>query len=112
MVQRIVPFCGAARCSIHNFVFLEGPKHALINDPNFKNGWYGEALPTNGLRGFGRVYAGWGFSQTFYREKTFLKLGYGSLEDFLVGFWEGWFLDKDANNLLTMLDAWQVGSNL
>ena len=27
----------------------------------------------------------------------------------LVGFWEGWLLSKDANNLLTMLWTWQNG---
>lgn len=37
-------------------------------------------------------------------------MGYSSLEDFLVGFWEGFFLDgRDANNLLTMLWTWQSG---
>ena len=36
-------------------------------------------------------------------------LGYSSLEDFLVAFWEGFFLPKDANNLLTMLWTWQNG---
>ena len=36
--------------------------------------------------------------------------GLPSLEDFLVGFWEGFFLDRrDANNLLTMLWTWQNG---
>ena len=57
-----------------------------------------------------RVYAGWGFSQAFYREELDIKtLGYSSLEDFLVAFWEGFFLPKDANNLLTMLWTWQHG---
>ena len=37
-------------------------------------------------------------------------MGYASLEDFLVGFWEGFFLDdRDANNLLCMLGTWQTG---
>ena len=56
-----------------------------------------------------RVYAGWGFSQTFYRVEEDLALGFSSLEDFLVGFWEGFFIHKDANNLLTMLWTWQNG---
>jgi homoserine O-acetyltransferase len=57
-----------------------------------------------------RVYAGWGFSQAFYREQLDIKeLGYSSLEDFLVAFWEGFFLAKDANNLLAMLWTWQHG---
>jgi homoserine O-acetyltransferase len=92
MVERIAPFCGSAKCSRHNFVFLEGVK------------------PAKGLRAMARVYAGWGFSQAFYRERLDLeRLGYSSLEDFLVAFWEGFFLPKDANNLLTMLWTWQNG---
>jgi homoserine O-acetyltransferase len=56
-----------------------------------------------------RVYAGWGFSQAFYREKLDLKMSFASLEDFLIGFWEGLFLPRDANNLLAMLWTWQKG---
>lgn len=55
-----------------------------------------------------RVYAGWGFSQAFYRERLDVEaMGFASLEDFLVGFWEGLFLPRDANNLLAMLWTWQ-----
>lgn len=43
-------------------------------------------------------------------EGLYAELGYTSLEDFLVGYWEGFFLDeRDANNLLTMLATWQRG---
>lgn len=109
MVERIAPFCGSAKCSRHNFVFLEGVKAALTADAAFKEGWY-ETKPERGLRAMARVYAGWGFSQTFYRQELDLKtLGYSSLEDFLVAFWEGFFLPKDANNLLAMLWTWQNG---
>ena len=109
MVERIAPFCGSAKCSRHNFVFLEGVKAALTADVAFQHGWY-TAKPATGLRAMARVYAGWGFSQAFYREELDLKtLGYASLEDFLVAFWEGFFLPKDANNLLTMLWTWQHG---
>ena len=109
MVERIAPFCGSAKCSRHNFVFLEGVKAALTADAAFKEGWY-EKKPERGLRAMARVYAGWGFSQSFYRQELDLNtLGYSSLEDFLVSFWEGFFLPKDANNLLTMLWTWQNG---
>lgn len=109
MVERILPFCGSAKCSRHNFVFLEGVKAALTADAAWDNGWY-KAKPEKGLRAMARVYAGWGFSQAFYREVLDIKaLGYSSLEDFLVAFWEGFFLPKDANNLLTMLWTWQNG---
>ncbi|MDQ6437524.1 alpha/beta fold hydrolase [Mesorhizobium sp. LHD-90] len=109
MVERIAPFCGSAKCSRHNFVFLEGVKAALTADAAWNNGWY-DNKPEKGLRAMARVYAGWGFSQAFYRQELDLKtLGYSSLEDFLVSFWEGFFLPKDANNLLTMLWTWQNG---
>jgi homoserine O-acetyltransferase len=107
MVERICPFQGAARCSRHNFVFLEGVKAALTCDAAFLDGWY-EKPPLKGLRAMARVYAGWGFSQTFYRQKLDIHaMGYSSLEDFLVAFWEGFFLPKDANNLLSLLWTWQ-----
>lgn len=109
MMDSIVPFCGSAKCSRHNFVFLEGVKAALQADAAWNNGWYTEK-PAKGLRAVGRVYAGWGLSQSFYRAELDIKaLGYSSLEDFLVAFWEGFFLPKDANNLLTMLWTWQHG---
>jgi homoserine O-acetyltransferase len=107
MVERIAPFCGSSNTSVHNFVFLEGVKAALTADAAFNGGWY-DAPPMRGLRAAARVYAGWGFSQAFYWDRLYEKLGYTSLEDFLVGFWEGFFLDdRDANNLLTMLWTWQ-----
>lgn len=109
MVERILPFCGSAKTSLHNIVFLEGVKAALQADVAWKGGWYDEP-PTTGLRAVGRVYAGWGLSQAYYREKVYLQQGYSSLEDFLVEFWEGFFLKKDANNLLTMLWTWQNGN--
>lgn len=109
MVERIAPFCGSAKCSRHNFVFLEGVKAALTADGAWNNGWYVDK-PQKGLRAAARVYAGWGFSQAFYRHELDLKeMGFSSLEDFLIGFWEGFFLPKDANNLLAMLWTWQNG---
>jgi homoserine O-acetyltransferase/O-succinyltransferase len=109
MVQRACPFCGSSKTSEHNIVFLEGVKSALTADDAFKAGWYDEK-PAKGLRAAARVYAGWGFSQAFYWDQVYKELGYSSLEDFLVGFWEGFFLDRrDPNNLLTMLWTWQNG---
>lgn len=109
MVERIFPFCGSAKTSLHNIVFLEGVKVAIQTDIAWQEGWY-EKQPNKGLRAVGRVYAGWGLSQAFYREKIYLQMDYSSLEDFLVAFWEGFFLRKDANNLLAMLWTWQNGN--
>ena len=108
MVERIVPICGSAKTSRHNFVFLEGVKAALTADDAWAGGWY-ESPPAKGLRAMGRVYAGWAVSQAFYREEVYLDIGYSSLEDYLVAFWEGRRAEADANDLLAMLWTWQNG---
>ena len=54
-----------------------------------------------------RVYAGWGLSQAWYREELYKQLGHPSVEDFLVYFWENFFLQCDANNLLAQAKTWQ-----
>ena len=108
MVQRIAPFCGSTVTSEHNQVFLDSVQAALTADDAWQGGWY-DASPTKGLRAAARVYAGWGFSQAFYWKREYQQLGYATLEDFIVGFWERFFLDdRDANNLLTMLWTWRA----
>ncbi|EER26784.1 alpha/beta hydrolase fold family protein [Coccidioides posadasii C735 delta SOWgp] len=124
-VDLIVPFCGSAKTSLHNKIFLEGIKSALLSAKRFKSslseaggvavdgGPYRQWTPDEreaGLKAFARVYAGWGFSQAFYRERLYEKdLGYKSLEDFMVNFWEGHFAPKDPDDLLAMLQTWQDG---
>jgi homoserine O-acetyltransferase len=76
---------------------------------DFRNGFY-DAPPTRGMRAAARVFAGWGFSQAFLRQRLDMEaLGYGSLEDLITQFWEDDFLMKDANNILSMMRSWQYG---
>lgn len=105
MVERILPWCGSAKTSRHNFVFLEGVKAALTADDAWQGGWY-ETPPTKGLRAMARVYAGWVVSQAFYRQELYLQAGAASLEDYLI-MQEGRRLQGDANNFLAMLWSWQ-----
>ena len=108
MVERIAPWCGSARTSPHNFVFLEGVKAALCSDDAWNGGWY-DRPPTKGLRAMARVYAGWAPSQAFYRERVYLNMGFSSLEDYLITAWEGRYLQLDANDILAMVYTWQNG---
>ncbi len=105
-VERIAAICGSAKTSPHNVVFLEGVKAALTADAAWQGGWFATP-PARGFQAMGRVYAGWGLSQAFYREEEWRKLGFSSLEDFLVGNWEAGFRRRDANDLLAMLWTWQ-----
>ena len=107
MVEAILPFCGSAKTSEHNIVFLEGVKAALTADGTYADGNY-TAAPVRGLRAFGRVYAGWAFSQTFYREQMYRLQGFDSAEALLQD-WEQDHLDWDANDLLCKLWTWQRG---
>ncbi|CAG5143125.1 uncharacterized protein ALTATR162_LOCUS1288 [Alternaria atra] len=122
-----VPFCGSAKTSLHNQVFLEGVKSALysalrtssagVAKPDLQTAQgqkvtFSSETREAGLKALGRVYAGWGFSQAFYREKlyeTAPMLGFKNLDDFLVNFWEAWALSKDPENMLVMAHTWQTG---
>ena len=105
MVDAVLPFFGSARTSPHNFVFLEGVKAALQADQDWSSGDYTDP-PVRGLKAFARVYAGWGYSQTFYRAGLYRDLGYETVEELLLG-WEQDHLAWDANDLLAMLWTWQ-----
>jgi homoserine O-acetyltransferase len=105
MVGAIAPICGSARTSPHNFVFLEGAKAALTADAAFAGGDYREP-PRTGLDAFSRVYAGWMFSQDFYRDRSHRDMGLDTIDD-VLRFVEQRFGQRDANDLLAMLWTWQ-----
>jgi len=105
MVGAIAPICGTARTSPHNFVFLEGLKAALTADATFNDGWY-DAPPVKGLIAFARVYAGWVYSQDFYRGREYVKMKLSSIDD-VLRFSEQRYRSRDANDLLAMLWTWQ-----
>ena len=106
MIERLATLAGSARCAKHNFVFIEGVKAALTADAVFNNGRY-EKQPRTGLQSMGRVWAGWALSQAWYRGEMYKSLGYASLDDFLIGYWDGIYLQRDPNDLLAMMDTWQ-----
>ena len=107
MVKAILPFCASSKTSIHNHVFLEGVKAALVADKNWKNGNY-KKQPVKGLKAFGRVYAGWAFSQDFYRKKLYKKFGFKNAEELLKDWANDHAKNWDANNLLSKLKTWQL----
>lgn len=106
-VDALLPICGAARCSPHNRVFLEGVRAALTADPAFDGGRYASP-PVAGLAAFGRVYAGWAYSRDFFSLGAYRELGYPRVQAVL----DGWAADHaamDANDLLAMMDTWLSG---
>lgn len=106
MVENALIVCATAKTSTHNRVFLEGVKAALCADQCFDSGDYDEP-PKAGLKAFARVYAGWAYSQAFYRKDLFITLGFDSAEALLQD-WEQDHLTHDANDLLCALETWQL----
>lgn len=101
MVERIAPFAGAAKTWPHTFTVMEGVCAPLQSAAQFDSNQLNH-LTTADMRGVGRVYAGWGFSQAFYRKELYRELGFDSLTDFVAGFWEEVFMTMDPHNVLAM----------
>lgn len=100
MVERIAPFCGAAKTWSHNYVVLNGLKASLTASvPSNKL----NQLTSENMRTVGSVYAGWGLSQAFFRKELYRELGCESIEDFVGGILEDSFMKMNPHNFLTML---------
>ena len=66
----------------------------------------GKRAPEAGLKAFARVYAGWAYSQAFFRQGLYRNLGFADI-DALLRFWEQDHLAQDANDLLAVMHAWE-----
>src|SRR5580658_63484 len=66
--DRIVATSGTAKTYGHGIVRLEGQIAALTADPAFQNGDY-KSPPKKGLEAFGMVWAGWLYSQEWWRKE-------------------------------------------
>ncbi|MFZ5555674.1 MAG: alpha/beta fold hydrolase [Pseudomonadota bacterium] len=110
MVKRAAPIAGTARCTPHDRLFTEAVSEAIRSDPAWDGGWYTQPHAVHrGLRRHAHIFAMMGLCTEFYNDELWRKAGFTSFEDFLVGFWENWFIPMDPNNLLCMLSKWQRG---
>lgn len=108
VVRRAVVVCGSARTSLHNRVFLSGLLRILEAAPEHRGRGRFAAEPVAALRAFAHVYAGWGLSQDFYRERLFeTALGAPDLSTFLKTDWEDSFGALRAANLYAQALTWQ-----
>jgi homoserine O-acetyltransferase len=113
-VERIVVNCGVARTAVHNQVFLRSLMATLEAAPQHIGNGRFSAEPRAAKRAFGRIYAGWGLSQDFYRaglhlaDGTAPNLGAPDLETFLKTDWEDRFGARPAANLYAQLRTWDA----
>ncbi|HYK30431.1 MAG TPA: alpha/beta fold hydrolase [Streptosporangiaceae bacterium] len=108
MVERAIIVCGSARTSVHNKVFLSGLLRTLEAAPEYQGDGRFTAEPEAALRAFGHIYAGWGLSQDFYRERLYeTALGMPDLATFLKTEWEAGFGELKAANIYAQAITWQ-----
>lgn len=108
LVERAIIVCGTARTSVHNKVFLSGLLRTLEAAPEYAGDGRFRAEPVAALRAFAHIYAGWGLSQDFYRERLYATaLGAPSLAAFLKSDWEDSFAAHRAANLYAQALTWQ-----
>jgi homoserine O-acetyltransferase/O-succinyltransferase len=106
-VERAIVVCGSARTSLHNQVFLSGLLRTLEAAPEYLGSGQFSAEPAAALRAFAHIYAGWGLSQDFYRERLFeTALGAADLDSFLKTDWEDSFAACRAANLYAQALTW------
>jgi homoserine O-acetyltransferase len=67
-IDAIVATSGTAKCYGHGYVRLEGQIAALTTDPAWQGGEY-PSPPVKGLEAFGLVWAGWLYSQEWWRQE-------------------------------------------
>jgi homoserine O-acetyltransferase/O-succinyltransferase len=67
-MDAIVATSGTAKCYGHGYVRLEGQIAALTTDPAWHDGDY-TTPPAKGLEAFGLVWAGWLYSQEWWRQE-------------------------------------------
>lgn len=108
-VDRIVVTSATAKTWPHGIVRLESQIMAIENDPVFAGGEY-KAQPRKGLQTFGAIWAGWLFSQGWWREElwradappgaTFKTVFEGLYKDFIPG--------GDANDIILQMRTWEA----
>jgi homoserine O-acetyltransferase len=113
-MDRIVATSGTAKTYGHGIVRLEGQIAALTADQTFNGGDY-TAEPAKGLEAFGMVWAGWLYSQEWWRKelwRTASKPG-TTFEDYMYSFRKSFH--ADANNYILQARTWEsnnVGNTL
>jgi homoserine O-acetyltransferase len=108
-MDRIVVTSATAKTWPHGIVRLESQIIAIQSDPVFAGGDY-KVQPVKGLQTFGAIWAGWLFSQGWWREElwrpgskpgtTFRTVFDDLYKDFIPG--------GDANDIILQMRTWEA----
>jgi len=107
-VDRIVATAGTAKTYGHGVVRNEGQIATIMADPVFNRGDY-TAPPRKGMEAFGLMWAGWLYSQEWWRRELWrVNAPPGAkLEQIITRFRTNFLANADANDLILHLRTWQ-----
>jgi homoserine O-acetyltransferase len=104
--DRFVATSGTAKTYGHGIVRLEGQISAITADPGFNGGDY-TTPPAKGLEAFGMVWAGWLYSQEWWRKELWRTATVTTLEQVISRFRTRFIPGADANNLILQARTWE-----
>ncbi len=107
-MDRIVATSGTAKTYGHGIVRLEGQIAAITADETFNGGDY-TAPPQKGIEAFGMVWAGWLYSQEWWRKelwRTNTPAG-TTFEQVVDRFRKRFIPGADANDLILQMRTWE-----
>ena len=105
-MDKAVATSGTAKTYGHGIVRLEGQIAALTADPAFMNGNY-KTEPTKGLEAFGMVWAGWLYSQEWWRKELWRTASPPgtTFEQYMFSFRKRF--SADANDYILQARTWE-----
>ncbi len=106
--DRIVVTAATAKTWPHGIVRLESQIIAIENDPVFAGGDY-KVQPKKGLEGFGAIWAGWLFSQQWWRDELWRSYSPPgtTFEQVFEGFHKDFIPGGDANDIILQMRTWE-----
>lgn len=106
--DRVVATSGTGKTYPHGIVRLEGQIAALTADEAFQGGDYSEP-PKKGLEAFSVVWAGWLYSQEWWRKELWRTNSPAgtTFEEVLNNYRTHFIPEADANNLILQMRTWE-----
>lgn len=106
-MDKVVVTSATAKTYPHGVVRLEGQIDAITADPTFHGGDYAEQ-PKVGISTFGIVWAGWLFSQEWWRKELWKDKPDTTLQSVIDHFRTNFIPGADANNLILQMRTWEA----
>ena len=108
IVERAMPLAACARTPDHDKLFIDVHTELLRSDPAFAGGFYRDSADVHlGLRRHALAFALMGATPDMFRQQVWRELGFASVQGFLQGFVQAYFLPMDPNNLLCQARKWR-----